>query len=299
MGSGASSSTPARPTPGPTSPGSSLEQWLMTVIDKEKREKEWMAEKYDKKCAEAALLQQELQALRAQSSGVASLPSAARALLRSPSETEAEAARAMSPGGTPSKGMQQAVQQKTLGDVCDHQPGFGGRIDSPKSQLNQRRGLHLSVSTSRAADAIVEKAVAVIVVPTKEHTVGEIHRRNSVPATEAQRPAFEKRASSVELQEPMSALLRRRKEDWLRSLPGVAVEPDENIPTPSLSMRKARADGAALTLQAVPEDPTASWGIQGPGDAAAPLKLEPNKVFSMFEDCPASPKRVRSASSFA
>jgi hypothetical protein len=41
------------------------QQWLMSTIEKERKEKEWLAHKYDERCAEVLALQEEVRALRA------------------------------------------------------------------------------------------------------------------------------------------------------------------------------------------------------------------------------------------
>ncbi|CAJ1378495.1 unnamed protein product [Effrenium voratum] len=111
---------------------------------------------------------------------------------------------------------------------------------SSRGTMAQRRGLQLSVQTGKKPEA---------------------------PKVQVSEPAALLRAKSSPVlagdKEPMSALLRRRKEDWT----------PVQAPVPA--------------VPAVPE-------VQEVPDAQG-LSVSTNKVFSLFHECPASPKRVKPA----
>jgi len=103
-----------------------------------------------------------------------------------------------------------------------------------------------------------------IVSPVKEHPAEEAAAMAEVP--EAPVTKGEMRNS---VEEPMSALLRRRAEDWGSTTTG-RIETAKPAPKEKAPDVVQIADSAALKN----------------------LQVAPQKVFSLFEDCPASPKRA-------
>ncbi|CAJ1345948.1 unnamed protein product [Effrenium voratum] len=100
--------------------------WLMAMVDCERREKQWLAERYDAKCAEAKVLEQQLASLQLQLA-VAPEP------LAPVSETHAQEGGALSPASS-----------------C-----------SPLSpSLKERRGLKLTLDTASANHRIPVHAPA-------------------------------------------------------------------------------------------------------------------------------------------
>eukprot|EP00930_Biecheleria_cincta_P084923 TRINITY_DN74346_c0_g1_i1.p1 TRINITY_DN74346_c0_g1~~TRINITY_DN74346_c0_g1_i1.p1 ORF type:complete len:236 (-),score=44.04 TRINITY_DN74346_c0_g1_i1:101-808(-) len=190
---------------------------LMRELDRERQEKNWLAQKYDEKCKEAQLLRQELCALRSNvCTSVASNGASA-------------SGRHVTRPGSPLKGMQTAVGQRFQGDVV--QPNARNMPD---------------------------------VAPAK--------------VAQAQQGKRELAASSVQgvdsyADEPMSALLRRRKEEWsLKSLPG--VQNDQPAPL-SRSQQPELVSIKTKTLSGICEKP---------------LALEISKVAMSDLECPQSPK---------
>jgi len=206
--------------------------WLFSIVDKEKREKEWLAAKYDEQTAQVRALQKEVAELRRELN-------ACRASSSSNTGEDRERVR------TPMRGMAPDVIAKVPGDaVAVSTPGKSSAIladlqdqTSPVSpsgagKLKERRGLRtLSIETpirARAApDAIqtqkVESkdkeeqppasgeacvlAAAVSVNPCTSTAVLGPRDVNAERKTGSRLVAHEGG-------EPGSALLRRRKEDW-------------------------------------------------------------------------------------
>ncbi|CAK9117565.1 unnamed protein product [Durusdinium trenchii] len=126
-------------------------QWLLTVVDKEKEEKAWLAKKFEDKCMEVKSLQQELQRVRA------------------------------------------LLDQRGSTSPIIKGPDISNQELSPSKAkpIAQRRGLQLSIQTQSQPK-----------VAFQTNKTEPLSRAKSSPAL------------SGDGIEPMSALLRRRKEDW-------------------------------------------------------------------------------------
>jgi len=249
---------------------SNLEHWLMSAVDKEKQEKAWLAAKYEEKCDDMTALRRELDQLRSMlgPAGVSSTSSAAEVRPNSPL-----------------RGMQPAVMQKALGDVGWTRKAEGNADESTKaspSKLTDRRGLRLSVdiSPSKKPSEAAEK------VPPRQ-----VAHAQPVVDKQPRQAAVEPSQEEAYRDEPMSALLRRRKEEWsLNSLP---EKGDDDFLVQRA--RSSRVFNGALSplLETQDTDLRVTKAV-----TAAPLSLRTTK-FDMDLDCPISPKRAGKASAAA
>lgn len=208
MGAGAGSNLPP----------AELADRLMAEIDRERQEKNWLAQRYEEKCKETQLLRQEIYALQS-----SACTSSAQHGARPESHTTQQ--------GSLQKSMQAPVGQKTNGDAV--QPSARNSPDVPDAKAARveqgRQGL--GASPVQSIDPYAD--------------------------------------------EPMSALLRRRQEEWLvKNLPGAHNEQ----PAPaSRSQRLADARIKTRTLLDICEE--------------TPLSLDIYKVAMSDLECPQSPKK--------
>eukprot|EP00441_Pelagodinium_beii_P025576 CAMPEP_0197666934 /NCGR_PEP_ID=MMETSP1338-20131121/64506_1 /TAXON_ID=43686 ORGANISM="Pelagodinium beii, Strain RCC1491" /NCGR_SAMPLE_ID=MMETSP1338 /ASSEMBLY_ACC=CAM_ASM_000754 /LENGTH=247 /DNA_ID=CAMNT_0043246071 /DNA_START=39 /DNA_END=782 /DNA_ORIENTATION=- len=247
-----------------------MEHWLMSAIDKEKQEKAWLAVKYEEKCDEIASLRQELDQLRPMLSGGASSTAAAAVEVRP---------------NTPLKGMQPAVMQKAFGDVV-RTPKAEVTEGSP-SKLTERRGLQLSVDIGQKRPGAPVKALQPHepFAPPQPIVVNMPQPRLSTSKAEpSQEEAYR--------DEPMSALLRRRKEEW--SLKALAPAGDDDSLQRTVSMGALNNGPLSPLLET--QDPAYELPVVK-AVTEAPLQLSAQK-FEMDLDCPQSPKRVKKNSGF-
>jgi len=224
-------------------------QWLVNAVDREKQEKEWLANKYDEKCEEVRAMQQEIAGLRAELSNQRSTAAA---------EMQRPALRGMAPGvveKAPGDNAVFATANRTSNSSSSstEPPGVTSPGTSPTgmSRLKERRGLKLSIETNNQGRSKLTKES--VVSPVREEAE-ETEIRREVSTEVVRRES----SSNInhEGSEPMSALLRRRAEDW----------------TP---IRMPAADSSANTGK------------------IGNLRVAADKVESLGEDCPMSPKRAR------
>jgi len=203
-------------------------QWLCSIIDKEKREKEWLASKYDEQSAQVRMLQKEVAELQQELH-------ACRALALGVNSEEMQRPK------TPMRGMALDVIAKVPGDVAAITPGKTSALlscslqdqSSPVSpagsgKLKERRGMRsLSIETplrARNADAMQTQKVE-----SKDNMESKEARQTPpgdvISSATASAPGIGPLAHGTERKtgsrlmgheggEPASALLRRRKEDW-------------------------------------------------------------------------------------
>jgi len=241
-------------------------QWLFCIVDKEKREKEWLAAKYDEQSAQVRALQKEVVELRRELH-------AYRALASGVNSEELQRPK------TPLRGMAPDVMAKVAGDAVGvTAPGKTSALlssslqdhSSPVSpsgseKLKERRGIRtLTIETSaraRNADAAESKD------STQSKEAQQTPPGQAVSSATASPPVLGPRANGTERKtglrlmgyeggEPVSALLRRRKEDW--QVMATVLEKDD---------RDAEAESPKIN----------------------DLQIRASKVQEL--DCPMSPKR--------
>lgn len=252
-------------------------QWLFSVVDKEKREKEWLAAKYDEQSAQVRALQKEVAELRRE------LHANRTSCVLASGDNLEEVQRPRP--GTPMRGMAPDVIAKVPGDAAGvATPGNVHALLSSSTQdqsiptspsgsgkLKDRRGLKtLSIETSgrvpRKPDAVqTQKAETKDGAESKEAQPilpGEAASSATafLPALGAAASGTERKTGSRQMGheqgEPASALLRRRKEDW--QVMATVLEKDDRI---------AEADSPKIN----------------------DLQIKASKVLDL--DCPCSPKR--------
>lgn len=242
-------------------------QWLAGIVDREKQEKEWIAARFEEKCTEVTELHKEMASLRAE------LETARRAQVAGYESRTTSAC--VSPAAGNSGGGAQASAEPAVGKASSS-PSNTGRPDEQKpvggsGGLMARRGMKLGIDTSaqnRRAAANNQGGggggvLKEVVSPVQEKPSEEAA---AMAAEGSQEMAVGHRGSNY-VEEPMSALLRRRAEDW-----SVGGANKEKAPAPK------------------EEEPKVI--LMEPGASVKNLQVAPQKVFSLFEDCPASPKRI-------
>jgi len=246
--------------------------WLFSIVDKEKCEKEWLAAKYDEQSAQVRALQKEVAELRRELH-------AHRALASGVNSEELQRPK------TPLRGMAPEVIAKVPGDaVAVTTPGktsallssslqdhFSPVSPSGSGKLKERRGIGtLSIKTqarTRNADAI-QTQTAESKDSTESKEAQQTPPGEAVSSATASAPVLGPRANNTERKtgsklmgleggEPVSALLRRRKEDW--QVMATVLEKD---------LRDAEAESPKIN----------------------DLQIRASKVQDL--DCPMSPKRT-------
>jgi len=181
-------------------------QWLCSIIDKEKREKEWLASKYDEQSAQVRMLQKEVAELQQELHGMA-----LDVIAKVPGDVAA-----ITPGKT------SALLSCSLQDQSSPVSPAGS------GKLKERRGMRsLSIETplrARNADAMQTQKVE-----SKDNMESKEARQTPpgdvISSATASAPGIGPLAHGTERKtgsrlmgheggEPASALLRRRKEDW-------------------------------------------------------------------------------------
>lgn len=254
--------------------------WLACAIEAEKKEKEWLANKYDAKCEEVNSLQKEIRQLRqeldearrglpAPSTAASSAPAVAPSLMLSPATRVSNPSSPLSPSS----------QEANVGSPGSPNGGAGG------GGLMGRRGLKLcNVNTPQrraqvsTTPASLRECSPTPISPVKEETHKDTQPEEELPI------------------EPMSALLRRRSEDWS----GAA----SRKLTSSMSLGPAGTPGSSMQLGPLGGNANgqagggqAGGGLAIGGDASPKLKnlhVAAEKVYDMLgeEDGPCSPKRI-------
>jgi hypothetical protein len=293
--------------------------WLISAIDKEKTEKEWLAnryewlqKRYDEKCKEVESLQAELATFRASSKQPSQVKSAS---------TTSEIVRGMAPpvvekamsDNAPwaSSAPLQNSGQSGVGSNCGAAGGSGSadthsrlahssttpipdRLGSPSSPtLKERRKMNLkSIEVanrkppgSRAGEApAVEAPAAASIAENDPPKDGSNTQRSGQSEESTGGPIVHSLSrTSVRFVEPQSALLRRRCSTWGSDSMG----PTRSLPLQSFA---APCVDPVVTSEAI-----VRLDSKKDVEPTAILKVSNEKIVSMSEmdpDCPCSPKRA-------
>mmetsp|Transcript_30610 Transcript_30610/g.66026 ORF Transcript_30610/g.66026 Transcript_30610/m.66026 type:complete len:329 (-) Transcript_30610:554-1540(-) len=251
-------------------------QWLASVVDREKHEKDWLAKQYEAKCQEVRALQQELASMKHELAETRRLAGLGVAPSHSVAGSGNKAAHALHSSGS-------------SGSNSNNAPADGNPT-SPGGNLMGRRGLALHIECEGKRRATIGSTHVEVVSPvkdTKTPSNASQADHTSPSSAVASGTDAEKPKADPWKNEPVSALLKRRS---VRNAEFDPLPPNSDRPG-CKEKEEAEKESPVSHVTSQHEAPPPASMERRNSEFEQGLRVQAGKV-QVLEDFPASPKRV-------